>query len=369
MSTTKRLAPAPPRLAIAAERRGGIRAASVGFALARALRRTTPKSGIESSRLRPPFESAPACAWRAVARTTLWKASEETMPWAVDSRSGRTADEVGLLAEDRAGQLVGHVRRDAPIVEAAGDPVGERVAVEQTAADNQQSGARRDQHDPDHRQRPRDRRAGPTVPRSRRSAATVAVGAVVEPRPHSSKLGSAARRATVRIDSPGLPAPARRAGSTGRPARSRPRRGCGIMSTEARPLETGALPDERDELRRRVWQIEDRLFMMVEVPHPDAVHARRAPRSAGGAGGGTRSVRVRRRPERGEASRRPDARAASRQRVAQINPRLAHVGVVVGANAVIRAVAKLAAFAIGFRSFSFHMSVDEAVEACRRALR
>ena len=100
-------------------------------------------------------------------------------------------DQVGLFAEDRADQLVGHVRRDAPIVEAAGEPVGERVAVEQTAADDQQGGARRDQHDPDHRQRPRDRRAGPTVPRSRRSALTVA--AVAEPRPHSSKLGSVRR--------------------------------------------------------------------------------------------------------------------------------------------------------------------------------
>jgi hypothetical protein len=32
-------------------------------------------------------------------------------------------------------------------------------------------------------------------------------------------------------------------------------------------------------------------------------------------------------------------------------------------------VAKLAAFAIGFRSFSFHGTVDEALEACRHALR
>ena len=68
---------------------------------------------------------------------------------------------------------------------------------------------------------------------------------------------------------------------------------------------------------------------------------------------------------------RPDARTRERlrRRIAEINPRLAHVGMVVGANAVIRAVAKLAAFAIGFRSISFHMTVDEALEACRRALR
>jgi hypothetical protein len=70
------------------------------------------------------------------------------------------------------------------------------------------------------------------------------------------------------------------------------------------------------------------------------------------------------------AVKRPDARVRERlrQRAAQINPRLVHVGLVVGGNTVIRAVAKLAAFSIGFRSFSFHRSVDEAVEACRRAL-
>lgn len=68
---------------------------------------------------------------------------------------------------------------------------------------------------------------------------------------------------------------------------------------------------------------------------------------------------------------RPDARTreALRRRVAQINSRLAHVGVVVGLNVVIRAVAKITAFAIGFRSISFHKTVEDALEACRRALR
>jgi hypothetical protein len=68
---------------------------------------------------------------------------------------------------------------------------------------------------------------------------------------------------------------------------------------------------------------------------------------------------------------RPDARTRARlkERILQINDRLVHVGLAVGANAVIRAVAKLVAFASGFRSFSFHESVDEATEACRRALR
>lgn len=140
------------------------------------------------------------------------------------------------------------------------------------------------------------------------------------------------------------------------------------MSTEARPLGTGALPDERDELRRRVWRIEDRLFMLVEVPHQTPftvdVLLDRLEELAAGLDKFAYVVDL-------TGVKRPDARTRERlrQRIAEINPRLLHVGIAVGANAVIRAVATLAAFAIGFRSISFHMTVDEATEACRRALR
>ena len=140
------------------------------------------------------------------------------------------------------------------------------------------------------------------------------------------------------------------------------------MTIEARPYGSETSPSERDELRDRVWRIEDRLFMIVEVPIQTPftldVLFDRLEEMAAGLDRFAYVVDLR-------GVRRPDAEAREklRQRVAQINPRLAHVGVVVGLNAVIRAVAKLAAFAIGFRSFSFHMSVDQAVEACRRALR
>ena len=140
------------------------------------------------------------------------------------------------------------------------------------------------------------------------------------------------------------------------------------MSTEARPLETGALPDERDELRRRVWPIGDRLFMLVEVRHQTPytvdVLLDRLEELTAGLDRFAYVVDL-------TGVNRPDARtrARLRERIAEITPRIAHVGVVVGANVVIRAVARLAAFAIGFRSISFHMTVDEALEACRRALR
>jgi hypothetical protein len=139
------------------------------------------------------------------------------------------------------------------------------------------------------------------------------------------------------------------------------------MTIEARPYGPEAAQAERLELRERVWQLEDRLFMILEVPIQtpytvDVMFDRLEELAAG----------LDRFAYVADLSgvKRPDARVRERlrQRVAHINPRLAHVGIVVGANAVIRAVAKLVAFAIGFRSIGFHTSVDDAVEACRRAL-
>ena len=140
------------------------------------------------------------------------------------------------------------------------------------------------------------------------------------------------------------------------------------MTIEARPYGADTSPAERSELRGRVSRIDDRLFMMVEVPvqTPFTLDLLfdQLEELAAGLDRFAYVVDL-------SGVKRPDARVREklRQRVAQINPRLAHVGVVVGLNAVIRAVARLAAFAIGFRSFSFHMSVDEALEACRRELR
>ena len=139
------------------------------------------------------------------------------------------------------------------------------------------------------------------------------------------------------------------------------------MSIEARPLDAHSTPVEVDELRARVSQLEDRLFMFDEVPVQtpftlDVLFDRLEEMTAG----------LDRFAYVVDLSRvkRPNAqvRERLRHRVDRIRPRLAHVAVAVGGNAVIRAVAKLAAFAVGFRSFTIHASLDEAVEACRRAL-
>ena len=140
------------------------------------------------------------------------------------------------------------------------------------------------------------------------------------------------------------------------------------MAIETRPYGPESSPAERLELRDRVWEVEDALFMLVEVPVQTPftldVMFDRLEELAAGLNRFAYVVEL-------SSVRRPDARTRERlrQRVARINPRLAHVSVVVGANAVIRAVAKLAAFAVGFRSISFHGTINDALEACRRALR
>ena len=139
------------------------------------------------------------------------------------------------------------------------------------------------------------------------------------------------------------------------------------MRSEAEPYEAEMGPEARAELRRRVTQIDDRLVLLVEVPVQTPftldVLFDRLEELAAGLDRFAYVVDL-------SGVRRPDARVRERlkQRVARINRRLVHAGLVVGGNAVIRAVAKLTAFSIGFRSFSFHKTVDEALEACRRAL-
>jgi len=141
------------------------------------------------------------------------------------------------------------------------------------------------------------------------------------------------------------------------------------MSSEAQHYEAEMGPEMRAELHKRVTRVEgeDRLFMLVEVPVQtpftlDVLFDRLEELTAGL----DRFAYV----VDLSGVRRPDARVRERlkQRVARINTRLVHAGLVVGGNAVIRAVAKLTAFSIGFRSFSFHKTVEEALEVCRRAL-
>ena len=139
------------------------------------------------------------------------------------------------------------------------------------------------------------------------------------------------------------------------------------MQIETRPYGPDAAPAELEALRSRVRKVADRVFVYDEIPIQstftlDLLFDRLEELSAG-LDRFAYVVDLR-------GVKRPGAEVRERlkQRVKRLNPRLAHVGLVVGSDVVIRAVAKLAAFAIGFRSFTSHGTVEEAVEACRREL-
>jgi hypothetical protein len=140
------------------------------------------------------------------------------------------------------------------------------------------------------------------------------------------------------------------------------------MSDEAQPTVSSELPADLDQLRRRVSRIDDRLFLLRQVPiqTPLTVEVlfNRLEELAAGLDRFAYVVDL-------TEARRPDAptRDLLKQRIHRINERLVHVGLVVGSNAVMRALAKLVVFAGGARSFSFHESIDDAIQACRRALR
>ena len=141
-----------------------------------------------------------------------------------------------------------------------------------------------------------------------------------------------------------------------------------IRSIETRPYGADTAAADREALRARVWKMEDSLYMYEEIPIQTTFSLDllfdRLEELAAGDDRFAYIVDLR-------GVQRPGAEVRERlkQRVARLNPRLAHAAVVFGANVVIRAVAKLAAFSIGFRSFTSHAGVDDAVEACRRALR
>jgi hypothetical protein len=54
--------------------------------------------------------------------------------------------------------------------------------------------------------------------------------------------------------------------------------------------------------------------------------------------------------------------------VVRISPRVAHVGIVVGGNLLMRAMARLVAYGMGLRSVGVHLTRAEAIEEVGRAM-
>ena len=64
----------------------------------------------------------------------------------------------------------------------------------------------------------------------------------------------------------------------------------------------------------------------------------------------------------------PETRAALKNRVVRISPRVAHVAIVVGGNLLMRAMARLVAYSMGLTSVSIHVTRAEAIEEAGRAM-
>ena len=151
-------------------------------------------------------------------------------------------------------------------------------------------------------------------------------------------------------------------------SRSRVFGGGPTMNNEADPTGSSAFSADLVQSGRRVFRIDDGLFLLRQVPvqTPFTVDAlfNQLEELAAGLDRFAYVVDL-------TMAKRPDAptREKLKQRIFGIHERLVHVGLVLGSNPVMRALAKLVIFASGVRSFSFHESVEDATEACRRALR
>jgi len=64
----------------------------------------------------------------------------------------------------------------------------------------------------------------------------------------------------------------------------------------------------------------------------------------------------------------PETRAALKDRVLRLSPRVGHAAFVVGGNAIMRAMARLFAYGMGLRNVTIHVTRPEAIEEVGRAM-
>ena len=125
--------------------------------------------------------------------------------------------------------------------------------------------------------------------------------------------------------------------------------------------------EERDAIADRVTVVDDRILLMHEVPVQspfsvklmfDRLHAL--------AQEWDRFAYV---VDLTEAKRPdPETRVALKAQTLGISPRVTHLAVVVGNNLIMRAMARLFAYGMGFTNVSTHATRAEAIEEARRAM-
>ena len=139
------------------------------------------------------------------------------------------------------------------------------------------------------------------------------------------------------------------------------------MEPTQRPYGPEATREEREAIEGRVSLIGERVLLMreIQVQSPFSVTLM-FDRLETMVQGWDRFAYV---VDLAEATRPgPETRAALKERVLNISPRVVHVAIVVGGNVLMRAMARLFAYGMGLRSVSIHASRDEAIEEVGRAM-
>ena len=140
-----------------------------------------------------------------------------------------------------------------------------------------------------------------------------------------------------------------------------------FLDLELRSYGPDSTREESEAIADRVSRIDDRLLLLREIPvqSPFSINLM-FDRLETLAHGWDRFSYV---VDLSEA-RRPDAetRAALKERVVRVNPRVAHVAIVVGGNLLMRAMARLIAYGMGMTSVGVHVTRTEAIEEAGRAM-
>ena len=139
------------------------------------------------------------------------------------------------------------------------------------------------------------------------------------------------------------------------------------MELTQRPYGPESTREERDAIEERVSLIGERVLLVREIPVQSPLSVRLMfDRLETIVQDWDRFAYV---ADLTEATRPgPETRAALKERVLGISPRVVHVAIVVGGNLLMRAMARLFAYGMGLRSVSIHTSRAEAIEEVGRAM-
>jgi hypothetical protein len=139
------------------------------------------------------------------------------------------------------------------------------------------------------------------------------------------------------------------------------------VELEQRPYGPESTREEREAIAHRVSVVDDRILLIHEMPvqSPFSVELM-SNRLRALAHDWDRFAYV---VDLTEARRpNPETRAALKAQMLGISPRVTHLGVAVGDNLVMRAMARLFAYGMGLTNVSIHATRAEAIEETRRAM-